>query len=680
MSTQTLIELRQEDDVSGDDVPSEFTVNLVRPLSLLPGDQVIMSHAFIDTVETADQIVIPEDIDVSGTFCVWMQDWLDPPAKNPTAGSELAQTPEYVKAWGIDPTKPPDFTQANTNGNYLMPGFFLGCELTAHAAAPPPPPDPSSPPLSLPTPAVTDNVLLTDSVFFLLGYKDHGKTWGGVTGQFEYSFVDASLNVIPVSFTYYFPPLIKDSEYNHTGHVKFDKIGILFGDQYANDPPKQRAIRALNPDELEAASIRWNNDGYWFWAPPNDPGIGKRGPNASTSPDRDPYGPPHNPQDSGTAIVDNTFVFTPKAFPFEFTVPRGVYAPTTLATLVTQLMSMNKTSLTPNSRPGTSIAGTPHGISSDFIYTSEKFDAWINATPGEDDPDVTKPSNRNFFVINNKLFLTYCGASQLALTWSDDTQRFSWSFLHTPLATTAGPEVQFISINKTQAQGRPNWIATGHSGIIFQSLKPTSFFEDILGFETAQLCPNITMSTQERPMGLVELTGSIVPNINLVPGINVVTAYAGIDVGIVKDASDLNEFWQVGIPSAAVPTSLTWQITAPGSYLTDNNQSHFVVEIDGIPTREMVSATEDRLSVGGIVGRYQTRGTYTQGDSGSALPLTHRGAPMSLSSFTVRVLNPDGTPAEVGTRSVVYLTLERPLPQPAIQPAQEEQPAAKRRK
>lgn len=111
----------------------------------------------------------------------------------------------------------------------------------------------------------------------------------------------------------------------------------------------------------------------------------------------------------------------------------------------------------------------------------------------------------------------------------------------------------------------------------------------------------------------------------------------------------------------------------------------------------MITSKTQTFSLAGVVGRYQTRGSFTQGAGGDGTPTTIRGGSMILSKLHVRILNPDRTPVtDMGQNSVVFLNLARqvrlPPPLPPLLAAQppgllpdpnsdtQEQPPAKKSK
>jgi hypothetical protein len=87
-----------------------------------------------------------------------------------------------------------------------------------------------------------------------------------------------------------------------------------------------------------------------------------------------------------------------------------------------------------------------------------------------------------------------------------------------------------------------------------------------------------------------------------------------------------------------------------------------LVEVSGVPMSSLVGSRPTSLGLAGVVGRYQTRGSFTQGSASDGVPITIRGDPVHLSRLHVRIRDPDGgIPADVGDDSTIFLVVTRHL-------------------
>lgn len=345
----------------------------------------------------------------------------------------------------------------------------------------------------------------------------------------------------------------------------------------------------------------------------------------------------------------------------KFTIPAGAYPPKTLASLITAEMSKNELEQKAATR---SIISQVCWSSNDLLvhHTGPGNVAWVSANW----PDDATPQ---YFQINPAATTAYwVGATQIALTFDETANRFSWAFMHTPLEPGVnGPGVQYISY-QIGASPNPHWLATAHSGLFLKAVEPFDFWEQKLGFNLASLLP-YTPSTNV-PIG--NFLSGHVPNFDLIPGRHIVTAYAGLDVGILKKDTF---FYSNNVPATLVPTNLTTEITAeepPVDPATDS--THFIIEVEGIPNRRLIGSDNILHSTSAIVGRFQTRGSVTEADSTAGVNLTFKGAPQTISELRVSIYDPDGLPSTLGPNSTIYLSLFRPIPTPNPLPGSEPNP------
>ena len=86
------------------------------------------------------------------------------------------------------------------------------------------------------------------------------------------------------------------------------------------------------------------------------------------------------------------------------------------------------------------------------------------------------------------------------------------------------------------------------------------------------------------------------------------------------------------------------------------NNGYFLVEIDGKIQNELISSTNIKSTIQGIVNKYYNLNSYTSSD-GSNIFYQHRGEPITMSSLRVRILNPNMSLADVGSDTTVFLSV-----------------------
>jgi hypothetical protein len=75
---------------------------------------------------------------------------------------------------------------------------------------------------------------------------------------------------------------------------------------------------------------------------------------------------------------------------------------------------------------------------------------------------------------------------------------------------------------------------------------------------------------------------------------------------------------------------------------------------------EKLGANSFNNKIQAIIGRYYTSGSGTQSVGGEgAITYTHKGEPIKLNQFRVRILAPDGQLARVGDDNTVFLNITK---------------------
>ena len=265
-----------------------------------------------------------------------------------------------------------------------------------------------------------------------------------------------------------------------------------------------------------------------------------------------------------------------------------------------------------------------------------------------------KASDKYFTFENQN---TWYGASQASLIYEND--RFKWNYLHSPHFIDGNGTVG-ISIDNTDLE---NTIITANSGISFTSLEPTSFWKDTLGFNLDSLVTSIDDFENYAPAHSesvmqfgVNCTGALVGNFVLPPQ----TLADGMAV---QNAVYYSE------------TSQTDAIIAENANGGSSNQKDpgfYYIDINGLESSKLYNEVRTDININAVVSRYRSaNGLITAySESGAQFVVQY---PMKISSFDVRILLPDYTPAQtLGANSSIFIEL--------ITPTEEEQQQMKKTK
>jgi len=285
-----------------------------------------------------------------------------------------------------------------------------------------------------------------------------------------------------------------------------------------------------------------------------------------------------------------------------------------------------------------------------------------------DDTDLGGGTLRNY----------WAGASNFGLSF--DGIRFSFSNLHQSIYHKQHPVVVGARVGNVAAN--KNYLANKVSGICFSQLKPADLWFDKLGFDRDMLVhpKKITCGWQlpgghpgatQFPVGQVAFTnasGAGDLDNRIVEGKNATGDLNSLDAVVVKDDlpdPDRGE-GAYDIPGnsglSGVNTNIISQIGILAGALnnTEEGKSYYQIEIDMNVPSEKLGANSFNNKIQAIIGRYYTSGSGTQSVGGEgAITYTHKGEPIKLNQFRVRILAPDGQLARVGDDNTVFLNITK---------------------
>ena len=328
-------------------------------------------------------------------------------------------------------------------------------------------------------------------------------------------------------------------------------------------------------------------------------------------------------------------------------------------------------------------------------------------------------------VITNPVRQIWTGASSLEIDYNTDTNSFFFKYAHTPyfgdvqgvtaesvalqsfpgLAPTAAipkgtwPPVKGATVGANDGEWKKNQMiqVNSNGGVIFTKMTASindpggsvegssDFVTSVLGFDGSQVAPLPLQKTVD-----IAAAGSRGHDIGIVsypkwdetivlPGITLTENFNGLSNGIFTAAStgdNSDPFWAVKQPgiqgSSLVSTSTdTVGIVAPntqdfsalkfGYYLLEIQSgfmNNFVTKLSNDGT---VTATDENMrNINSIVGRYYSKNSYTQSDGG--LVYQHKGDPITIDSFKIRVLDSSKNIPSLGVDNSIILQVVRAPP------------------
>ncbi len=269
----------------------------------------------------------------------------------------------------------------------------------------------------------------------------------------------------------------------------------------------------------------------------------------------------------------------------------------------------------------------------------------------------------------------WCGASNMELAFNDAQSVFLWNYIHTPFYYTGGTEEAVEAVGITvfdKTDGTPRRALTNKSGgICFTHLNAVEvssglevpFWNDTLGFDDSLL---VSYQYKDIPaeLGIVGQLPYITSG-KLVDGVNITGNFNGLDTLIQKN----NNFFLVppltdSNSSFYATSENTIPINAPNSALNAVYAfGYYLIEVNSKFLGDFLTPDNNHRNIKSIVSRYYEQNSYTSGSSGAVY--THKGAPLILESFGIRILESDKTLAtNIGIDNTVFLEIVKGNQQP----------------
>lgn len=276
------------------------------------------------------------------------------------------------------------------------------------------------------------------------------------------------------------------------------------------------------------------------------------------------------------------------------------------------------------------------------------------------------------------------GSSQFGINYNEEDNKANFDMLHLSLLDVsqnnrAGlPEIREYAPNV--GGNNEKFFANKHSGIYFIDLKPRSVWIDQLKFN-----PSIIAGGGKEVTTDINGTNSKVYLYNniqadgtgdnsLVDGINITGQDIGLDTLIEKTYSLTADGQFVATAFDLVQTmpafpgylASTTADTIPifgGSIINSAQygsaeEGYYQIEIGMNVPSDIRGKDDFNNKIQGLVSKYYSAGSFTQSAGELGFEYIHKGADMILSSFSVRVLLPDNTPAnDIQDNNTIFLKL-----------------------
>lgn len=431
--------------------------------------------------------------------------------------------------------------------------------------------------------------------------------------------------------------------------------------------------------------------------------------------------------DNGIASIDFTpFItpqpaqtehfFTPQRFSFQFTLPAGSYTPPELSQTINDLVvNIQKDGFVSNEYLASSASNPPtktnwssmspflKTILQNYAETQARSTAQVFVPAVVGQIDITtgaEMAGTHFmgYAIQDMLdqFVLspytppadrWVGTNQISLGYDEGENKLKWDAMHFPIyvndSSSAGTVVNdavpglqwnnaftFPSPPAVPAFVVNSGLALQYSGICFTKLEPASLWATKMGF--ADICVNPQMNAKCKYPNDLAAPPNIDNSFTLecIDGQHTTGALASLDVAVQHN----NEFYSrpvfrdeattpvVDLKISSSDTTSCFSKRVWNTSLAD--EGYFLVDISPNFNQKLVGKQLETTTTQSIISRYYTANGFTNDMGSGSIVYEHRGEPITLSDFQVRILNPDRSavdPHILNDKNTVFLEVVKQI-------------------
>lgn len=608
-----LIELREDDSIkSKTEKNGEYTIHLQEPLTIKEGDSISLKSGFVDSVaENSGQIFISEEEeDMEFNFFVY-QTQIDMRGK--------VRNGQYSA------------TMAGADVNDCLP--YILCDKTAAG----------------------QNVRQVNSLTFKYGGKFHGPAGneqGNVDFHVKYEGID-STDANPKFYEFHVGiPTVVQPPINPDTSFTID----------ANTPDSHNKIYL--PLKIREGTLMFRNEDQ------SKDDLDKKGVRSNF--------------DQSTQDLQCQDTLKPFPYKVKIHVPSGFYDPSQLAKIMTdKLQAVDASSTVTNSiftsaRPSkNNFLRTIDEAYEDFGLTAgtadDKNDGLflVRATDGSavmQVPSGADYPNGSGNAVNSAPKKYIFGCSEPAIEYDDDLKRFKF-LLHTPLFDSTNTLVVKTVESNTLAPSSNFRYSGSAGGVLLNGVSPHSVFQKLGFLDTPDpnggpanaddLLVGVAEVDHANLGGFNNLTTYKIPNLELSK--NFTSAYTSVAITYPTDGSFTPPTLSDDVTSNPSGGSSVVTLTPILAQNQINNvqiqNPYFIIEVSGFDNK-MKGVDNTFTNIMSVVSRYQSYDSYTSfyNEGNPSVPYIHKGNPIQINNFKVRILNPDKTISDnIGNSNSIYL-------------------------
>ncbi len=357
------------------------------------------------------------------------------------------------------------------------------------------------------------------------------------------------------------------------------------------------------------------------------------------------------------------------------TLPSGIYQPNELAEQITQLCQEARTgdvfTVGNNFVSGSFMKEVANQTGDDCMAVGFDVSKGFNLPTGSDSLGAVFQFGTTGY---------YSGASQVALEYVEEFNKFSWSFNVIPnygadkkIAVSKGSFPEFKSDGDNSIDPYGYYQQVG-GGVIFMSLRclnpdgsSNPFWTETLGFDLDVLCPKPEYKNSIRGDGAITINTQGFCQLESLfkTGITVTAPLLIEDMNIVK-GTDYQKSGQ--IVSETNVENFTSILASKQVLEASVSTGFYFIDVLSNFSNEIIGVDENFKHTVGIVSNYFNQNSFTTGTDADTLIYTHRSDyPIYLSNFHIRILDSNRNLASnLGENNVVFLEVRQAVP--PIQP------------
>ena len=276
------------------------------------------------------------------------------------------------------------------------------------------------------------------------------------------------------------------------------------------------------------------------------------------------------------------------------------------------------------------------------------------------------------------------GTNQMFLNYDQDLQKFVFQSVHSPLiggaagGTPGSSEVVRYIRKGTSAAGNNDFnFLDSYSGIAFHSCpsqKTHNLLVQEMGFDGSLFVQMGDSIANTYGSGGSALNNIKVEAMIMTPGKSTTSNLRSLDAVYQKNSESffimpsLNTLGGDGTAAAGANngpqdtiSSNTLSIIGERTISEQTGElsgAYFLVEISGLPNQNIINNPSQRIQA--IVGRYYATSDYTEDTGAGSIGYIHMEAePMVIRQLKVRILNPDGSLADLGNDNTIFLQIQK---------------------